>query len=380
MLSRAGTFSLLAVSCLTIMVGCVIVPGLPSIARHLGTADVASWLVTLPSLGVVLFGPLAGWLITRLGARMALKIGLLLYGALGVSGAFLQGAASVMTDRLLLGGATALVMASGTGLLSDFFDGADRLRMIARQGMAIELGGVIFLSIGGVLAGIDWRLPFGLYLFAWIMLMLISLTVPAPMRHSSETTDATPPAAARLGAVYTFALLSMIVFFAAIVSLPASLARLGLSEAQTGYFLSFVSLVAVGAAYCLPRVAARIGEFMTMLTGFGSYALAHFIFATAQGVPFMISGAVLLGGGFGLTVPLVNHMTVERSHSAQRGKALAYLSMAIFLGQFLSTIVTQAVGGGQAADLAAIAVALAGALLAITLFFRREAKGRAATP
>ena len=31
-LSAAGVFTLLAIACLTIMVGCVIVPGLPSVA------------------------------------------------------------------------------------------------------------------------------------------------------------------------------------------------------------------------------------------------------------------------------------------------------------------------------------------------------------
>ena len=39
--------------------------------------------------------------------------------------------------------------------------------MIARQGMAIELGGVLFLFAGGLLAQQRWSLPFALYLCAW---------------------------------------------------------------------------------------------------------------------------------------------------------------------------------------------------------------------
>lgn len=46
---------------------------------------------------------------------------------------------------------------------------------------------------------------------------------------------------------------------------------------------------------------------------------------------------MLLGIGFGLSVPLVNVMTVERSAPAQRGRKLATLAMAIFLGQFLAS-------------------------------------------
>lgn len=64
---------------------------------------------------------------------------------------------SVRPDRGIhrptsLGGVTALVMAAGTGLISEFYEGHERLTMIARQGMPIELGGVIFLFIGEVLA------------------------------------------------------------------------------------------------------------------------------------------------------------------------------------------------------------------------------------
>ena len=72
----AGAVMLLAVSCLTIMVGCVIVPGLSDIAAQLRVSYLASWLVTLPALGVILAGPLAGRAIDRFGAYPMLLIGL----------------------------------------------------------------------------------------------------------------------------------------------------------------------------------------------------------------------------------------------------------------------------------------------------------------
>lgn len=48
-------------------------------------------------------------------------------------------------------------------------------------------------------------------------------------------------------------------------------------------------------------------------------------------------GGVLLGCGFGLSIPLVNHMTVDLSEEGGRGRNLARLAMAIFSGQFLSS-------------------------------------------
>lgn len=47
-------------------------------------------------------------------------------------------------------------------------------------------------------------------------------------------------------------------------------------------------------------------------------------------------GGGLLGIGFGLSIPMVNHIVVERSDEAARGRNLAYLAMANLAGQFLS--------------------------------------------
>ena len=279
-LSALGSHTLLAVATLTIMVGCVIVPGLPAVAAQLGVGSGGSWLVTLPALGVVLFGPAAARLMERAGLRRALMLGLFLYGLLGAAGPYLRGAWLIYADRLLLGGATALVMAAGTGLISTFYTGRARLAMIARQGMAIELGGVLFLFAGGLLAQQRWSLPFALYLCAWALLALVHFCVPvtavaAPTFAASTAAPASatptvstaprhggPTAAAaampaQVKTAFAAALLSMVAFFAGIIMLPARLAGLGVDEAGTGYFLSFISLVAVGGAALLPALGRR---------------------------------------------------------------------------------------------------------------------------
>lgn len=335
--SKAGAFTLLAIACLTIMVGCVIVPGLPSIAQQLGTPSAAGLLVTLPALGVVLFGPLAGRFIDKVGAYKAVCLGLLLYGFLGLGGAFLHGYGLVFTDRLLLGGATALVMAGGTGLISAFYQGKARLRMIANQGMAIELGGVVFLFLGGVLATVGWRWPFVLYLAAWLLLGMLLVCVPRPDGERAQSVDRATrqPVTRAMKQVLVAAVLSMLAFFTAIITLPLKLLALGLGEAETGYFLAFISLVAVAAAAMMPAILRHLREQRLLALAFACYGVAHGCFALAPGMGLVIAGGLFMGAGFGFSVPLVNHMTIEQSHMQVRGRNLAYLSMAIFSGQFL---------------------------------------------
>jgi len=367
--TKATSITLLLIACLTIMVGCVIVPGISLIAPQLGVSQAAAWLITTPSLGVVLFGPFVGRIIDKLGLYPSLLSGLFMYGMIGAGGALVHGPWLVFTNRLFLGGTTALVMASGTGFISYFYQGRARLNMMAKQGMAIEAGGVIMLTAGGLLAGVSWYLPFSLYLIAWIFMLLVMAFVPRPERNEHASAEDVPdkiPQSLKL--VYFSALMSLIVFFSAVILLPFKLQGMGFSETQTGYFLSFLSLVAVIAASQMPRVSRMIGEYQMLILAFIFYIFGHCLFYFSDVLPMLIAGAFFTGFGFGFTVPLLNHMTVEKSHPQQRGRMLAYLSMAIFSGQFLSSFV-----GMLPCNLGLIAAAYLAALSALLLFFAHKA-------
>ncbi|MBN3728190.1 MFS transporter [Burkholderia sp. Ac-20379] len=359
-LGKAGEATLLSVACLTIMVGCAIVPGLQRVSLQLGLSGLESWLVTMPSVGVVALGPIAGRIADRIGLRRALLLGLAMYGALGLGGALLHGPYAVLGSRFLLGGATALVMATGTGLISAFYADRQRLAMIARQGMAIELGGVAFLMLGGWLAVRGWWYPFLQYAVAWGLLVCVLRFVPdertaAGAPHEAQSDAPLPDA---LKPIYCAAFLSMACFFSAVIVLPLRFHELGIGEAGTGYFLAFVSLVAVGVAAMMPRISSRLGAPVTLTIAFLAYAAAHGTFAGAASLAPFVAGAVALGAGFGLSIPLVNHMTVEASPANRRGRALGNLSMAIFAGQCLPSFMHYTPGHGAPLFGAAAGLAL----------------------
>ncbi|MFC6646020.1 MFS transporter [Granulicella cerasi] len=338
-IALAGTLTLLFVACFTVMVGSVIAPALPSIAMHLQWPWSPGWLVTIPSLGVVIFGPLAGKLIDRHGGRSVLFIGLALYGTLGMMGAmFTASPWLLLADRLLLGGSTALAMAAGTTLIAEHFQGAERLRMIARQGMAIEFGGVLFLAAGGALGRLHWSAPFTLYVLAWPCAALVLLCLPASARHPDASVDNSASPNLRTMHTLVEATLCMAIFFVAYTALPLALAsRFGDSESRIGYLMALISIVAVLVAAMLPRInqsvaLGRLIPFALLLFGVG-----HLTLASSHRTSTVIVGLALLGIGFAFAIPVVNHEMIERSSPAQRGRNLGLLSVAIFLGQFLSS-------------------------------------------
>ena len=341
-LTTAGQYTLLCIASLTIMVGSVVAPGLISIAAGLGITENSVLLVTLPALGAVLFAPIAGKIIDRYGAYPSLVIGLFLYGLIGASVYLLHGPTHVFANRILLGGVTAIVMAACTVLISQWYFGHERLGMIAKQGMAIELGGVIFLFVGGLLAAQYWGLPLAIYLLAWLFLVMLVALVPR--KHPVEPKDESPivDTVQQLGmsikTVYLIAVLAMVIFFTSTVSLPLVLHERYYSEEEVGILLAFISMVAVITAHFLPRMTGKLGEQNTLLVAFIGLGISYVCFIQPN---YFVSwvGAVASGIGFGFSIPLLNHMTVERSPLAVRGRNLSYFTMAVFSGQFLTSFV-----------------------------------------
>lgn len=338
-----GVSTLMLTSMLTIMVGSAIAPSLVEINTHLDFKFDPGLLITLPSLGVVLFSvPVGKWL-QQVGSFRLLCIGLIPYAVMGACGAFITNSYLLMVDRVLLGGAAVAVQIAATTIIAEQFTGAQRLKVMAWQGMAIEGGGVLFLSVGGILGGLHWQLPFAIYLVAVLCLALAYWQLPksAPLQETAAEEDdhaAEASAKKRVYVVFLAALLAMTLFFVSFTRLPQYLPQaFGFSESQTGYLMSFISLIAVLTASQMPRLVRTIGGGYTTALGFLFFMGAYLIFATAATSTVLYLGAFVMGVGFGLNVPTLNHMMVDISTPHTRGKNLGLYSLGIFGGQFIST-------------------------------------------
>lgn len=373
-LKATGSYTLLCIACLTIMVGALVAPGLISISSALGVADNAILLITLPALGAVIFAPISGRLIDKYGAYKSLVAGLFLYGFLGASVYWLHGPVFVFANRILLGGVTSVVMAGCTMLISQWYFGQARLGMMAKQGMAIELGGVIFLFVGGLLAAQYWALPLSLYLIAWLFLAMLLFFVPR--QHPVEVEADAPEdhtmleRGLSLKSVYLVTVFSMVSFFVAVVLLPSTMHSQDYNEEQVGLLLALISLIAVAAAHFMPKVTKQLGEQNVLALAFISYGLSYICFLQT-GTPTLVSGALFSGIGFGFSIPLLNHMTVERSEANVRGRNLSYFTMAVFFGQFLTSFIEYIPGGTDNVFISSIILSVTAAL---TLFVTGSSK------
>lgn len=366
-----GLLGIMLASSLTIMVGSAVTPALPQLSQvyHI-PLKLSNLLVTMPALGVFIAAFFAGKIIDKKGPYFVCKWGLLFYGVLGIAGFLMPKAPLLLLDRLLLGFATACVMTSSTGLLSAFYSGKKRLRIIAIQGMAIELGGIIFLSIGGFLAELAWQGPFFIYaiaLVAWLMVVVfVPGTIPVLNEEDAEEEHSGKKHVWPVIAITFFA---MLVFFSGIVNLPIRLqGSLHLSQSFTGNFLAFISFIAVITAGIMPKIVKAITAKYTLMLAFVSFAVAFFLYHTQDTMPLLILAAIFMGIGFGCTIPLLNNLTVDRSPMSVRGRNLGFYSMATFAGQFSTSFLASSIDISIIFGVVAcIAIAVAALIL---LFFR----------
>lgn len=260
--------TLLLVSTLTAMSNATIAPSLPVMREHFGNIANIDYLVrlvlTTPSLCVAIAAPLAGILVDRLGRKPLLAGGLLVYGLAGSSGLYLNTIGLILVGRAFLGLSVAGVMTSATALIADYYTGAFRTHFLGWQSAAMALGGVVFLSIGGWLADVGWRLPFLIYLVALLLLPLTLLFLPEPSRTASTadtpTDRASEPTHLPIGLVVFTCAIALIVqaaFYMIPVQMPFYLQALTSATAsQSGLAIALSTLFSAVSSILYQRIKA----------------------------------------------------------------------------------------------------------------------------
>jgi MFS family permease len=364
--------TLLLISSLTVMAGATIAPSLPTMQEHFKDVENAAlWVrlvLTLPSLFIVFGSPIAGLVVDRFGRKTLLIASLSLYGLAGTSGYIFDSLFYLLIGRAFLGLAVAGIIVPATTLITDYYKGDSRAAFLGLQAAFMGLGSVVFLLLGGFLADQNWRSPFLIYLFAWLLVPLVIWAIPEPQR--SKITNSNTPAAfpfTLLAFIYGVGLLTQIIFYLIPVQLPFYLKELAQTNAtQSGIAIALITLFSAGASFLYGRIKKRMGFFTVLILAFGLIGIGYSIIGI-QIYALVFVGLAIAGMGLGLLMPDLNLWIVSEVSDTAKGKALGGSSTFSFLGQFLSPFVaqpiSQAVGLGTTYALAGVIMLVCGLLL-----------------
>lgn len=366
--------TLLATSMLTVMAGAIIAPALPTMqAVFADVENAAFWVrlvLTLPALFIVIGAPIAGYIVDTLGRKRLLVVAAIFYGLAGGSGLLADSLTALLIGRAILGFAVAGVMTSVTTLIADYYVGRARAQFLGLQAAFMGFGGTLFLSLGGVLADLSWRAPFLIYLFAFLILPFIILRLYEPQRNApqepitellhdpgdcvaeaqryAEQQRTHHPAPAdraplRLMAfIYPTVALMHIIFYLVPVQLPFYLQTLNNATAtQSGMIVAEMAFFFALAAALFGWFDARFDHITVIILAFLLTGVGYTLVSIAESWALIALGLPIGGFGIGLLMPNLNVWLANETPASLRGRALGGFTTAIFLGQFLSPIVSQ---------------------------------------
>lgn len=376
------TVAVLAASSLTVMANATISPGLPGLEAHFaevpGIRTLAGLVVTLPSLFVILAASLVGWLADRLNRRRMLAVSMVVYALGGVSGLFLSSIEGILVGRAVLGLGVAGTMTLAITLAGDLWQGPARQRFIGLQSSAMAAGGVVFITLGGVLAGLGWRMPFLVYLAA--------IPIAVMVQHALRSVDTRPGNANAAGdapaphqpfpwravaPAYAAAFFFMVSFYLIPTRLPFLLADMGIgSPNAAAAAMASATLVSIPGAMLYGRLRRVLSGAQVFALGFGLMGTGLAVVSLASGLAGVLPGTMIAGAGMGAMMPNFSTYMMSRVPAAHRGRASGMLTTSIFSGQFVSPFLSAplaawlGLSGGFLAFGAALVTVAAGIALA----------------
>jgi MFS family permease len=364
-----------------------LVPNLPQLLRRF--SDVPGYefyvpmIITVPSLCIALFSPVAGMLADRVGRRPILLVAVFFYAVVGVLPLLFDSLAGVIATRVGIGIMEATILTCGNALMGDYFSGVERDKWL---GLQATLGTIIasaLMLIGGRLGAISWKGPFVLYalglpVFIWAV---FALWEPARTRATDEPAGSATAVAKESGArrfpwnatvltsIVTLAV--AILYYVQAIQLGRMFAEHGVdSPARVSNFTSAASLGVLAGGFCF-RYIGKLGigiSLAIVLACMGTgYLGVSMVGSAGAALPF----ALLAQFGNGMTLPALLSWTLGKYSFDQRGRGVGIWGSCFFAATFLSPMFVTLLGRTTGGFLPALQwlgiIGLLGGLLSLWL-------------
>lgn len=339
-------------------------------------------LTTLPSLLIIPFILLAGYITDRVGYMRLLEIGLWLFLSCGALYFLCGTMGQLIAVSALLGAGAGIIVPLSTVLVSKFFAGEERTRQFGYVSAITNIALVAATAAAGWLADIQWRLPFLVYLLPALSIMLLPALKKAAGTAGSDVQGKKRGGSMRYSRLIKYMgyyLFITCLVMAVSIYLPFLLGDRGESSALSGMATSLFFLAMMLPGLFINRLIALFGRnillWALLLIGLGLSGIYLNGYAA-----YMIVGCVAAGFGYGMAQPYIYDSASACATGSKVPVALAlvmtmnYVAIVIspFVIEFLQWLV--GVKGNHSPFLINAFAAFAGMLL--LLFLRMVEKSR----
>jgi len=364
--------ALLMIATLGIMSGITIVSSLPLISHTFSDIPniefLSKLMLTIPAIVIALFSPIAGYIIDKWGRLKPLYFGISLFIIGGSSGFYLHDFYVILVGRGVLGLGVSLIMTSSTALIGDYFSEEVRHKFMSKQGMTTALGGIVFISAGGLLAQMNWSYPFAIYLIPilFVPFLVKSLYEPKKHKHTQGL-----EVGMKLLPVYFTAFFVMVLFYMLPTQFPYLIVNtLGGKPQTIGFVIATAMTFNALTSMQYAKIKARFSFMQIYAVTFALFALGLFIISQASSISGLYFATAPMGMGFGLLFVNTNAWFLSRVPAHKRGRASGVLTSSFFLGQFASPILFEPIVSNYGIQMLFLIVSVLSIIIAVGLFVK----------
>ena len=296
-------------------------------------------LTTLPSLLIIPFILIAGYLSEKVGYIRLLYSGLVLFLLSGALYFFCTDIKQLIVVSAMLGIGAGMIIPLSTALVSKFFKDEERTRQYGYISAITNITLVVATALTGWLADIQWRLPFLVYLLPLFSIML----VPA-IRRSENTIarDRDEDGNSGSGAIeygilseyMLYYLLITCLVMAVDINLPFLLGEHGYDSATSGVVIALFFLAMMLPGLFLNRILVVVkGKVLLLSMLLIMLGLAD-IFLNSS-LASVIIGSIAAGVGYGIAQPYI----YDRTASLASGKRVTYALALVMTMNYVAIVI-----------------------------------------
>lgn len=303
-------------------------------------------LTTLPSLLIIPFILLAGYISEKVGYIRLLYTGLALFLLCGALYFVCQSMMQLIVVSALLGVGAGIIIPLSTALVSKFFYGEERTRQFGYVSAITNIALVAATAVTGWLADIQWRLPFLVYLLPFFSLLLVP-SLKAEGRKSDggggSSADVQQHGTVKYAALFKYMLYYLLITCLVMVvsiNMPFLLASMGYDSSVDGVVTALFFLAMMLPGLFINRILSALKGWV-LLFSLLLIALGLLNICIYDSLLFVIVGCIAAGFGYGIAQPYIYDATASLATASKVAYAMALVMVMNYVAIVISPFVTE---------------------------------------
>ena len=299
-----------SVSAVTSLPGLAISPILEDLSRIFPSASQLEiqMLTSLPSLLIIPFVLLAGWLSERGGESLKLlAVGLLIFFASGLACIFAKDIRLLIVASCIMGIGAGIVVPHSTGLVVRYFTGDSRVQQLGISSAVNNLSLVVATAVVGWIATRDWHLAFTVYLLPAVALVLLLALREVKSEPEPAESDQLRQKSINWGRLTGLSVLYFVITFTTLVItfyLSFLLEKYRFPQEFSSVMISLFFLAIMLPGLMLNAIIRRVRS-MTIFVSLCLIVVGLLLVGTVPDIPLMTLGVILTGVGYGVLQPII---------------------------------------------------------------------------